>query len=231
MILISDCHVTEQCSDDFFAMLDHFDGGHEPIVFLGDIFDLWIAFPRYERGIHRQFLGWCRHQHRLMGWVEGNHEFYVGRYHSDVFTWVTDREHRDLDAVFAHGDLVNRKDWRYHLFRRVVRGVCGRTLVRFLPGGPALAHRMRHDLEQTNMNFRKSLPHGELEAFAERLAADGVKWGFVGHFHDPYEVAVAEGTRLSVVPSWLLAQEVVQFDPDRGVVRALHWREIEPPRH
>ncbi len=227
MILISDCHVTEQSSDDFFAMLDHLDGGHEPIIFMGDIFDLWIAFPRYERGVHRKFLAWCRHQHRLMGWVEGNHEFFVGRQHADVFGWSTDSEYRDIDVVFAHGDLVNTQDHRYRFFRTVVRhGFC-RNLIRFLPGGPALAHRMRHDLEQTNLNFRKALPEEEMKAYATQLGEQGVKWAFVGHFHDPHQMTIAEsGTVLTVVSSWLLAHEVVRFDPDQGQIQTCHWREV-----
>jgi UDP-2,3-diacylglucosamine pyrophosphatase LpxH len=226
VILVSDCHVTEQFSDDFFAMLDHLDGGYEPIIFLGDIFDLWIAYPRYERGIHRRFLAWCRHQHRLMGWVEGNHEFFVKRQHADVFSWATETEHRDIDVVFSHGDLINSRDHRYRFFRTVVRHSICRTLIRWFPFGPQLAHRMRHDLERTNLNFRKSLPHKELDSYALGLAEKGIKWGFVGHFHDPYDVSVAGDTVLTVVPSWLIAQEVVLFDPDNGVVQTKPWRDI-----
>ncbi|MEJ2365241.1 MAG: hypothetical protein P8017_11290, partial [Deltaproteobacteria bacterium] len=61
------------------------------LVFLGDIFDLWVALPRYEDDAQRQFVAWCREQkkHRTIGFMEGNHEYYLARNRAQDFSWCS----------------------------------------------------------------------------------------------------------------------------------------------
>jgi UDP-2,3-diacylglucosamine pyrophosphatase LpxH len=83
MIIIADAHIDEACGNDtdFFRMLHALENNDHDVVFLGDIFDLWIALPRYEKNSHRQFLSWCQEQksHRSIGFIEGNHEYFVAQ--------------------------------------------------------------------------------------------------------------------------------------------------------
>lgn len=89
MIIIADTHLspTKGNIPEFFQMLDTFKKNNEDLVFLGDIFDLWIALPRYESDFHRKFLAWCREQrnHRIIGFIEGNHEFFVAEERKSLF--------------------------------------------------------------------------------------------------------------------------------------------------
>ena len=63
MILIADTHAgNEGDVDEFFQMLHALEKTDEPIVFLGDIFDLWIGIKRYEDDEHRRFINWCTEQ-------------------------------------------------------------------------------------------------------------------------------------------------------------------------
>ncbi|MGD9260629.1 MAG: hypothetical protein PVG44_09290, partial [Desulfobacterales bacterium] len=64
MIIITDAHVSKDQGNykDFFKMLKSLEKNSQELVFLGDIFDLWIALSRYENDIHRNFIAWCHEQ-------------------------------------------------------------------------------------------------------------------------------------------------------------------------
>ena len=66
MIIIADAHIDESRGNEsvFFQMLDAIEKTDQDVVFLGDIFELWIALPHYEKGSHRSFLTWCETQKR-----------------------------------------------------------------------------------------------------------------------------------------------------------------------
>ena len=81
LVIITDAHVSAgtRAAEAFFRMLAKLSAGPHGVIFLGDIFDLWIALPRYETGLQHEFLKWCRREkaRRTVGYVEGNHEFFV----------------------------------------------------------------------------------------------------------------------------------------------------------
>ena len=60
IIIIADAHVNEAQGNhyQFFDMLTALEACDHDLIFLGDIFDLWIALPRYESRIHHRFLNW-----------------------------------------------------------------------------------------------------------------------------------------------------------------------------
>ncbi|MBO7089265.1 MAG: hypothetical protein J6W70_05105, partial [Lentisphaeria bacterium] len=84
-LMIADAHLTcREPEDEFFRMLDGVSRlpADIGIIFLGDIFDLWIALRGYENDDHRRFLEWCRREKErrqivfLLGGAEQNgHDF------------------------------------------------------------------------------------------------------------------------------------------------------------
>ena len=58
MFIISDSHIDADSAPRFFAMLDRLESRPEAVIFLGDIFELWIALPGYEEAHHQRFLDW-----------------------------------------------------------------------------------------------------------------------------------------------------------------------------
>ena len=60
-ILIADSHLQKGEEEPFFDMLEKI-RRYQPagVIFLGDIFELWIALNGYESDIHERFLQWCR---------------------------------------------------------------------------------------------------------------------------------------------------------------------------
>jgi UDP-2,3-diacylglucosamine hydrolase len=221
MILIADTHAGKEGDlGQFFGMLETLKESTEDLVFLGDVFDLWFGLPRYEGPEHRRFMTWCSEQktHRTIGFVEGNHEFFLTGYRNDCFSWCTDTRKRIGDLVFAHGDLVNDNDVNYQRFRARIRTSGIRRLIRILPFGPSIVQLVKRRAKQTNKEFRNVFPEKELKAYAAGLGKDGVKHAFIGHFHTPYQTIEAEGCTVHCIPGWYVNGEVARFDEERGTV-------------
>ena len=233
MIIIADAHVSKAAGNhaSFFRMLDDLEKNNQDLVFLGDIFDLWVAYPRYEEDIHRDFIAWCREQksRRSIGFMEGNHEYYLASRRAQAFSWCSaDAWWRDESAIlFVHGDQVNRQDHNYLRFRKLAKNPLSQLIARFLPFGPRIVDSLKSGLKKTNMEFRLELPRQEIEVFAETQFAAGVETIFVGHFHQEYLYSNADSKKLYVLPDWYSTRKVTVFDRDSKKAAFTHWNEID----
>jgi len=222
MILIADPHVSQRNGnvEPFFAMLAQLAESEEDVVFLGDLFDLWIALPRYETDLHRRFREWCREQtsRRVVGLVEGNREFFVADGQPDCLTWYTTEEHRDDHGnLFTHGDLINPSDVRYRRFRRLVKNRTVKAILRALPFGPSIAMGIRHLLKRTNRRLRHTMPEEEIAAYAEGQFGRGVRTICAGHFHRGHVYRSGEQV-LHLIPAWLNTRQVARLEPETGTI-------------
>ena len=232
-ILIADSHLqggTEKTAC-FFRMLDTL-AERKPmgIIFLGDIFELWIALDGYEIPEQKRFAEWCRrHSAELeIGFIEGNHEFFVSDTHADAFSWITDTQH-DLNRTvrLMHGDTVNRRDWKYLLLRRAIRNGLTKFLLKLFARtiGPGVADRIRLSLKNANMAHKKFLPHAELEKAADQCAARGIASVAAGHFHAWNQFHAPKGTLVSILPAWETAGEIALLGRS-GEVTCLPWESL-----
>jgi UDP-2,3-diacylglucosamine pyrophosphatase LpxH len=234
LIMIADAHIRRRPSDGdtFFDMLAALERGPGDVVFIGDIFDLWIALPRYENALHRAFLSWCRRQkaHRRIGFIEGNHEFFLARGHATAFTWCTDLPWwRDVEGhLFCHGDRINRNDRNYLAFRKLTKNPVTKAIARVLPMGPNLVNIIKRRLKQTNEAFRKSLPLDLLQAFAEARFAEGVTRIFIGHFHQAFHYRGRQGGELNALPDWSSRGWISILPADRGSLQQGSWQKLLP---
>jgi len=232
MIIITDAHVSKTNGNDatFFEMLELVKGGQQDIIFLGDIFDLWMALPRYENDIHHAFVAWCREQkrQRTIGFLEGNHEFYLAAEKSEAFSWCSaDAWYRDAaGSLFVHGDQVNRRDKNYLVFRKLIRNRLTRRILCHLPGGPRLAQTVKRRLKQTNHRFKINFPRAEIEAFAESRFAEGADPIFMGHFHREYVYRNRDAKALYILPDWYSTRKVTVFDQKTKKAAFRHWNQV-----
>lgn len=233
MIIIADAHIDESRGNEsaFFQMLGVIEKTDHDVVFLGDIFELWIALPRYEKDFHRNFLTWCGTQKRRrnVGFIEGNHEFFVATQRKDYFSWCSDGAGRP-DAkglLFCHGDQINRRDKNYLRFRKLSKNRICQSALRFLPLGPSIGKLLVYLFKRTNLEFRRRLPKEAIADFAEASFEDGIRTIFVGHFHRNYQYRKTESKALYIVPGWLEAEQVTLYEKESGQVSSCHWRELQ----
>ena len=229
MIIVSDAHIDESLDNqtEFFRMLRALEKSDEDLVFLGDIFDLWIALPRYELRVQQRFLSWCSAQkkYRRIGFIEGNHEYFLAAERRDFFTWCSDGPYqRDGKGnLFCHGDQINRRDRKYLCFRKMAKTGLTKTGLRLLPFGPEFVEQLKARLKLTNFEFRYRLPLEELEHFALNRFDSGDRIIFVGHFHQVHRFRGPDGRNLYTVPSWSKKGMITHFEERSGIVRHDRW--------
>ena len=230
-ILIADSHIREDSADGFFAMLDRI-REYRPagVVFLGDIFELWIALDGYESGIHRRFLEWCAESKKVfeVGFILGNHEFYLMDRHAGAFSWISEVGHTTPDGIrFIHGDLINRADFRYLTLRKLLRNRFTRRLLKITAGtiGPRVSEKVRTSLKSTNLQNKRILPESYLARYAQTARAAGIRHIFAGHFHRHVQLDLPDGVPVEILPAWGNAGEIVLLTPG-GETSCGPWREL-----
>ena len=227
LIIIADAHVSKARGNfpPFFRLLEALARQDDDLVFLGDIFDLWVALPRYENELHRQFLDWCRRQktRRSIGYLEGNREFFLAESHAEAFSWCSPGPwHQDRHGhLFCHGDQINTQDIRYLTFRKLSKNRYTKMLLTHLPLGPAMVEYLKRRLKHSNPAFRRRLPDAQIVAFAEARFGDGAQTVFAGHFHQAHRYQNPEGRQLHTLPAWCVTGCVSHYDSEKRTVRSI----------
>jgi UDP-2,3-diacylglucosamine pyrophosphatase LpxH len=236
MIIIADAHVDDAGGNqaDFFLMLRAIEKTNHDVIFLGDIFDLWIALPRYEKDCHKAFLVWCKEQkkHRTVGFIEGNHEFFVAEEKKYYFSWCSHTAYwRDEKGnLFCHGDQINRSDKNYLRFRKFSKNKISKAIARFLPCGPYFGELLKRQLKKTNLDFRRHLPEKAIAQFAEAKFNDGVHTIYVAHFHQDYRYRDPHAKALYILPGWFQTKQVTLYETESDQICSLHWHDLTGPK-
>jgi len=210
-IIIADCHVSIANNNQkiFFDFLQKISQSSHDIIFLGDIFDLWINFPRFENKIHHQFLQWCKKQKekRTVGFIEGNHEFFLHQQHADCFTWSAETQYYcpTLKTLFLHGDLINSQDTNYKIFRKLSKNPIAKQLIHIMPFAPLLAQKLKIKLKQSNRKHKKYLPKNEIKKFANKTLTPKIETIICGHFHQQYQYK----QKLQILPDWYSSHKIL----------------------
>lgn len=231
LILLADSHIASEAqSKELFIFLDavsRLDNSFG-IIFLGDIFELWIALKKYENETHKRFLEWCKEEkkRRPVIFIEGNHEFYIAKTRREFFTDASDRFCRLNDLKFIHGDLINRKDRNYYLLRGALRNCFTRTLLRITGSwiGPIVAEKVRSGLKHTNREHKSFFPEYHAEKFMEKELAADEKRIFMGHFHTRRTLEKND-LRAEVLPDATDKLITAVYDIEKDSFELAPWRE------
>lgn len=216
-VLIADSHLSGEEEEKrlFFRMLEKIrKDAPERLVFLGDIFELWIALPGYETPLQKEFLSFCKEAKKEfpISFVEGNHEFYVKYNCKKAFTCVHDRIlPMGEDALLIHGDTVNKADWKYASLRILIRNCVTSFLLRLLSltWGVETADRIRLILKPTNKTWKTRFPEEAFAASLEKLPEKKRgKTIFTGHFHS-YNHLTVNGTEIHTIPAWDMEKALI----------------------
>ena len=185
--------------------------GCRRLILLGDIFQIWIADPRFEIPlVARTLEGVDRLRERgvEVDYIEGNRDFFVaeggyaGRF--DRVGLEMSAEVDELRILALHGDGIDASDRQYALWRRVSKSPPVRWAIRSLPPRVAagLASRIEKRLARTNFRHRMRIPEEVIREVArERLVEAGADLLLLGHFHEDRRWTVDSG-EVRIVEAW-----------------------------
>lgn len=228
LYLVADAHLGAPGARpaDFLAMLAALERPRA-VVFLGDLFQVWLALPRFWDAPTREVLaGFARLRHRgvPLVFVMGNREYFLPDDPAEAARRGLPFDHIVHEAcilrwggrryVLTHGDVVNRRDSRYLRWRRFSRSRGFEAAFRALPGPVArgLSRYLERTLARSNREVKITYPRDELEAFAD-VMVPGLDGCYIGHFHrDETVAAPGGGGTLRIVPDWFSRKTVLRLD-------------------
>lgn len=200
--------------------------GCRHLVLMGDLFQAWIGFPRFETEDITAVVAALkdlRRQGVRIDYVEGNRDFFLaGSPYADAFDQVSLETSFTVDGVrylAVHGDGLNDRDWQYRFWRSLSKSAPIRFLVGHIPAG--LAHRMVHGTErrlsQTNFKHKVVLPEEPIRRYAEKRLAEGYDVLLLGHFHEP-RVWQVPGGEVRLLDAWFRSRKVewIPGEPPEG---------------
>ena len=227
--LIADAHVAgREAEQEFFRLLETL-AALPPsvgVVFLGDIFELWIALRKYETEAHHRFESWCteQKQKREIIFTEGNHEFFLRK---PVFTRAGRCDIRCGDTLFTHGDRINPRDIPYLFFRMGVRNFFTKSVL-YLTGpafGPKVAENIRLSLKGRKNVHKKNFPEDAIRQMMRNARRNGIRTIILGHFHDGREFEL-DGIRLYALPAFQNTGIAAVYRVADGEYRSGPWQDI-----
>ena len=137
------------------------------LYLVGDIFKIWLGSDKFTMNHQRRvvtMLESLRQAGVRLVMVEGNREFFLGRFEGTAFDRV---ESQVATEVFAglrfhvsHGDLLNTRDWPYRVFRLVTKSRPVWWMFNLLPGGAGvrIANRLESRLKSVNLRHKRHFP-------------------------------------------------------------------------
>jgi UDP-2,3-diacylglucosamine pyrophosphatase LpxH len=122
--------------------------------------------------------------------------------------------------VLVHGDRLNRIDYNYRIWNKLVRNVWVRLLLRLLPRSWTLkaSAALERKLRTTNRRFRTYFPDAQCEDYARIQFGRGADVVVLGHFHRAHHFIYDEEEgppgEVYVLPDWLSHRSGIRIRPD-----------------
>jgi len=178
-------------------------GIYDLLILNGDIFDLWFDW-RYT--IIKQYfpllkvLADMQEKGCKIVYISGNHDFWFNEFFPETLSirlFQDSYEYTDVGRkIFvSHGDLWTVNDWRYRIFRRIIRRELCKRLFSILHPDLALSLGIKLSRSsrkrQTPPELRSNKLAG-LQRFAEqRIMKNGYGCVVLGHSHEPCIIPVS----------------------------------------
>jgi UDP-2,3-diacylglucosamine hydrolase len=229
---VGDVHLDRDDPDlgAFLSFLDRLGSSSRRIVFMGDLFNIWLGRKELELP-HQATVAARLRQLRERGvsvrYVEGNRDYRIDNcYRGDALDEAScDGFSEELGGtrVFAaHGDLANVRDLRYRSWRRFSRSALVWGLFNLLPAATRLrlAESMEHRLRGTNLEYKREFPAEQVREYGARVMTRGYDAVALGHFHVEKELCLEPPHppgKILVLPEWKESRRHLELREDGGL--------------
>jgi len=227
IVFFSDAHLDgkdDRAIPGLISFLRGLKGKISALYIGGDLFDFWLGDNRLCLIEYRPLLETLRElrdEGTEIFYIEGNHDFYLGKFFIDVLKAnVFSRECvKNIDGkrvYIAHGDMADSRDYGYRLFRLLFHNRLVIFLSNILP--PSFVWGVARLLSRRSRD-NHSKPHPRLSRalrrFAERKFAEGFDAVILGHLHAPeLSEVVRDGRSLTYVTlgDWALSHTYLEYE-------------------
>ena len=217
LVFVGDVHLDRDDAhlEAFLSFLDDLRPTVGRVVFMGDLFNVWIGRRELEQPHQRAVVERLESMRRdgiVIRYIEGNRDYriedaYVGRALDDSTAGGIEESIGGRRLYAIHGDLANPRDRQYRTWRwvshsplawMILRGIPRRRRMRFVEG-------LEERLRRANLDFKQEFPETDVRAYAEGFLGQGYDAVVLGHFHVEKDLAATPPSspgRILVLPEW-----------------------------
>ena len=235
-IFIADAHITSPDNENHRALLsflDFYKGKVDALFIVGDLFDFWVGFPNVVFSNYIPLLSklweWKECGGKIF-YMEGNHDFYMGKYFTQELAAVVCPNGLKLKIdgksyYIAHGDLVYPKNYRYRLLRFILRSHVSKALFNIIPPFflwelSKIASRKSRDKRSKDCLFNKNI----VMDYAISQWKSGMDIVVLAHFHTEYmEEVMMDGRKHTVTCLGDWADGRSYLSVDKGELLLKKW--------
>ena len=233
LVFVGDVHLDRDDAhlEAFLSFLDDLRPTVGRVIFMGDLFNVWIGRRELEQPHQRvvvERLESMRRDGIMIRYIEGNRDYrigdaYVGRALDDSTAVGVEESIGGRRLYAIHGDLANPRDRQYRTWRwlsrsplawMILRGIPRRRRMRFVEG-------LEERLRRANLDFKQEFPEADVRAYAEGFLGQGYDAVVLGHFHVEKDLAATPPSppgRILVLPEWKEGRRYLRVT-SRGKIR------------
>lgn len=217
VVFVGDVHLDREDAhlDAFLSFLEGLRPSVGRLVFMGDLFNVWIGRRDLEQPHHRSVierLESLRRDGLVIRYVEGNRDYriaegYRGRGLDDATADGVAERIGGLRLFAIHGDLANPHDRQYRAWRRISRSLPAWWVLAAIPRGRRVrfVENLEDRLRGANLGYKQVFPEADVRTYAARYLRQGYDAVVLGHFHvekDLEAVPPSPPGRILVLPEW-----------------------------
>ena len=215
LFVISDLHIwgaEDPIYRSLLSLIQNKMGAGDILVLAGDLFDLFVGNKKIFRDRYAEFfsvVALAGERGVTIHYIEGNHDFLLRQAFRGLKNFHLYSQEFQLDIngkkfFFAHGDLVDRRDYGYRLLRGFFRSILMQFIVYWVPGdwldrfGRMSSRRSRAekpilplDLPLEKREYLRTI----FRSYAAERLAEGNDFVVLGHCHDLDEMSFKIGDR------------------------------------
>jgi UDP-2,3-diacylglucosamine hydrolase len=231
-LFIADAHLREgdiEPQKRVVRFLEKEEKNLDTLVILGDLFEFWFGFEPFAFEGYQPVLNKLEDLAKRgvqIRYTEGNHDFSLGSYFDHTLRAQIEAE----DAVvgvggmriyMAHGDLANRRDRAYRIFRRILKNRFTYWTIR--RAGPRVSKRVARFLSTIRAGRGEHKHPERIERIFEEFAITKLREGFdvviLAHSHLPQSCAFeidGKQTHYFNVGDWVRHFSYLRYRPGQG---------------
>ena len=238
LLVISDLHLSptsEHRTGQFLEFLENAWKNQDQVLIVGDLFDLWFGWPDLIMQFQKPILSKMRELFSSglkVDYVEGNRDFGIHHQEGILFrrvvsrAWEGEWEGRKIHA--EHGDLMNRSDRPYRIWRRISKNKISYFLISHLPPIVTLrvGLRLEEKMRKTNQKNKIAYPEQSGRDFLLKMLHAGMDLVIVGHFHLEKTVQMQVASRNVLfyhLPGWEQGFRYLVIPAGKGIPYFTEW--------
>ncbi len=177
---------SEEDYKNFFSFLNKVEEEFQKLFILGDFFSYWFEHPKFDLGLMNPALKSLKELSKKgikIYFIPGNRDFAAGSFfkkHSGV-SFIGEKKTvkcRAGKTLLCHGDGLAKKDFRYQLWRKIIRSPGASFIFKNLPVSGAIA-------------FADTIKKRGQGKISQQKVARMIEEGVIAEFKKGYEVIIA----------------------------------------